>query len=83
MGKRNGTVVRALATHQCAPGSIYRLSIICGLSLLLVLILSPRGFSLDSLVFPSSSKTKFDLESEGHRFVSRNRLISVTLIKQS
>ena len=38
--------------------------------------------------FPLSSKTnitkfKFDLESEGHRFVSRNRLFSVILVKQS
>ena len=56
MGKRNGTVVRALAMHQCGPGSIYQLSIICGLSSLLVLVLSPRGFSLDSLVFPSPQK---------------------------
>ena len=38
--------------------------------------------------FPLSSKTnisKFQigLESEGHRFVSRNRLLSITLVKQS
>ena len=34
--------------------------------------------------FPLSSKTKFDLESEGHTFVSCNpRLLSVTLLKQS
>ena len=37
--------------------------------------------------FPLSSKTniskfQFDLESEGHRVVSRNRLLSVTLVKQ-
>ena len=41
-----------------------------------------------SPVFPLSSKTniskfQLDLESEGHRFVSRNRLLSVTLVKQS
>ena len=28
------------------------------------------------------SKFQFDPESEGHRFVSRNRLLSVTLVKQ-
>ena len=38
--------------------------------------------------FPLSSKTsifkfQFDLESEGHRFVSPNRLLSVTLVKQN
>ena len=38
--------------------------------------------------FPLSSKTniskfQFNLESEGHRFVSRNRLLSDTLIEQS
>ena len=38
--------------------------------------------------FPLSSKTniskfQFDPESEGHRFVSRDRLLSVTLVKQS
>ena len=38
MGSRDGTVVRALASHQCVPGSIPRHSVICGLSLLLVLL---------------------------------------------
>ena len=42
-------------------------------------------FSPGPPVFPPSSKTniskfQFDLESEGHRFVSR-RLFSVTLVK--
>ena len=41
---RDGTVVRALG-------------IICGLSLLLVLILVPRGFSPGTPVFPSPKKT--------------------------
>ena len=48
----------------------------CGLSLLLVLVLAPRVFSPGTPAFPPSSKTdiskfQFDLESEGHRFVSR------------
>ena len=38
-------VVRALASHQCGSGSIPELGVICGLSLLLVLVLAPRGFS--------------------------------------
>ena len=33
MGSRVGAVVRALAFHQCVPGSIPRPGVICGLSL--------------------------------------------------
>ena len=36
---RVGTVVRALASHQCDPGSNPGPGVICGLSLLLVLAL--------------------------------------------
>ena len=84
----DGTVVRALSSHQCGSGSIPRLGIICGLGLLLVLILALRGFSPGTPVFPSPQKPTFPnshliLGSEGHRFVSRNRLLSVILIKQS
>ena len=42
-GSRDGAVVRALAFHQCGPGSIPGLDVICGLSLLLVLFSAPRG----------------------------------------
>ena len=68
-GLRSGGV---LASHQCGPGSIPGLGVICGLSLLLVLERFFSGFS----GFPLSSKTniskfQFDLESEGLRFVSR------------
>ena len=38
-----GVVVRALASYQCGPGSIPRLGVICGLSLL-VLYSAVRGF---------------------------------------
>ena len=56
-------MVRALASHQCGPGSIPRLGIICGLSLL-VLYSAPRGFSLGTPgpVFPSAQKPKFNLQ---------------------
>jgi len=37
-------VVRALASHQCVPGSIRGPGVICGLSLLLVLALAPSVF---------------------------------------
>ena len=44
-GSRDGAVVRALASHQCGPGSIPGLGIICGLSLLLVRVIpAPRVF---------------------------------------
>ena len=56
------------ASHQCGPGSIPGLGVICGLSLLLVLVLarSERFFSGYS-GFPFSSKTniskfQFDLD---------------------
>ena len=48
---RDGAVVRALASHQCVPGSIPGPGVICGLSLLLVLYSAPRGLSPDTLVF--------------------------------
>ena len=43
MGSKGGAVVRALASHQCAPGSNPGVDAICGLSLLLVLY---SGFPL-------------------------------------
>ena len=55
-------MVRALAFHQCGPGSISALGIVCGLSLL-VLYSAMRGFSLGTLVFPSHQKPTFDLIS--------------------
>ena len=44
-GNKGGAVVRALASHQCGLGSNPRVNAICGLNLLLVLSLVPRGFS--------------------------------------
>ena len=59
-GGRVGLVVRALAFHQCGPGSISALGVICGLSLW-VLYSAIRGFSLRTRVFPSHQKPTFDL----------------------
>ena len=59
-GSRVGVVVRALAFHQCVPGSIPGPGVICGLSLL-VLYSAPRGFSLGTPAFPSPQKPTFDL----------------------
>ena len=55
-GGKGGEVVRALASHQCGPGSNPSVDAICGLSLLLVLSFAPRGFSPDTPVFPSPQK---------------------------
>ena len=53
---RDGAVVRALALHQCVPGSIPGSGVICGLSLLLALYSAPRGFSPGSPIFHSPKK---------------------------
>ena len=54
---RDGAVVRALASHQCGPGSIPSLGVICGLNLLLVLVPAPRVF-LRVLRFSSLHKNQ-------------------------
>ena len=59
------------ASHQCGPGSIPGLGVICGLSLLLVLVPAPSVF-LRYSGFPPSAKTniskfQFDLETVERR----------------
>ena len=49
----------ALASHLCGPGSNPGVDAICGLSLLLVLSLAPRGFSPGTSVFLSPQKPTF------------------------
>ena len=49
----------ALAFHQCVPGSIPGPGVLCGLSLLLVLFLAPRGFSPGTPVFSSPQNPTF------------------------
>ena len=58
-GSKGGAVVRALASHQCGPGSNPGVNAICVLSLLLFLSLAPRGFSSGTPVFPSPQKPTF------------------------
>ena len=58
-GARDGTVVRALAPHQCGPGSNPGGDAICVLSLLLVLSFALRGFSPGTVVFSSPQKPTF------------------------
>ena len=65
-GSKGDAVVIALASHQCGPVQIQASTPLCGLTLLLVLSLAERGFSLGTLVFPKSStiyKFQFDQES--------------------
>ena len=57
MRSRDGAVVKALAFHQCGPGSIPGPGVICGLSLLLVLFLVPKVF-LRVLRFSSFHKNQ-------------------------
>ena len=52
-GAMGGTKVRALASHQCDPGSNPSVDAICGLILLLVFSLALKDFSPSTLVFPS------------------------------
>ena len=49
-------VVRAIASHQCGPGSNPGVDTICGLSVLLLLFLALRGFSPGSPLSPSPQK---------------------------
>jgi len=60
-GSRGGAVVRALGFHPCGPGSIPRLGVIGGLSLLSVLVVAPRGFSLGTPVFLCPQKPTFQI----------------------
>ena len=49
-------VVRAVASHQCGPGSNPGVDATCGLSLWLVLSFAPRSFFSGYSGFPLSSK---------------------------
>ena len=64
MGSRDGAVVRALASHQCGPGSIPGPGVICGLSLCWFLTLLRKFFSGYS-GFPPSAKTDMQLIRAG------------------
>ena len=74
-GSKGGAVVRALASHQCGPGSNPAVDAICGLSLLLVLCLAPRGFFPGTPVFSPLVKDQhfqISIRSGKHRHVSTN-----------
>ena len=73
-GARDGAVVRAFASHQCGPGSNPGVDAICGLSLLLVLSLAPRGFSPGTPVFPSPQKPTFPNSNSTRKQVDKEPL---------
>ena len=84
---RVGLVVRALAFHQCGPGSISALGVTCGLSLL-VLYSVMRGFSPGTPVFPSHQKPTFDLiwfvnNNSKNSDLGNVDLISSTIVKRN
>ena len=56
---RDGAAVKALASHQCCPGSYPGVDAICWLSLLLVFSFAARGFSPGTPVFLSPQKPTF------------------------
>ena len=62
---KGGAMMRALASYQCGPGSNPSVDAICGLSLLLVISLAPRGFSTGTLVFPSLQTPTFPKSGRG------------------
>ena len=55
------SLLRALASHQCGPGSNPGVNAICGLSLLLVLSVVPRGFSPGTPVSPLLKNQHFQI----------------------
>ena len=71
-------MVRALASHQCGPGSNPGVDAMCGLSLLLVLSLAPRGFSPGTPVFPSPQKQTFSNSNSSRNLVDEEPLKSLT-----
>ena len=70
-GARDSAVMRALASHQCGPGTNPAVHAIYGLNLLLVLSFASRGFSPSTPVFPSPQKPTFPTIRSGiHGHVS-------------
>ena len=73
-------MVRALASHQCGPGSTPGPGVLCGLSLLLVLVLAPGGFSPGNPVFPSPQKPTFLNSNSIWTQWTKSHLVDVPLL---
>ena len=84
----SGAVVRALASHQFGPGSNPGLDAIhvCGLSLLLVLVLTPRGFPPCISVFPLLKNKHFQIPfrsgTHGHVSTTSWELLNAPWVKK-
>ena len=71
---RDGAVVRALASYQCAPGSISGLGVICGLSF------CSEGFSPGSPVFLPPQKSTFpNSNSNWKQYLDRRATLWIPL----
>ena len=75
--------MRALASHQCGPCSNLGVDATCGLSLLLVLSLAPRGFSPGTPVFTSPQKPSLPNSNSTRirpNLVNLNRYVILVLV---
>ena len=77
---KGGAVVRALASHQCCPGSNPAMNAICGLSLLLVLTFAPGGFSPVLRFSPSLETNTFKFQFDLERTDTFQRVIMNSLV---
>ena len=69
--------MRALASHQCGPGLIPRLGVICGLSLLLVLVCAERVTINNTHCY----LLLLNCEKKMHRYRQFSFCISIALAK--
>ena len=83
LGSKGGAVVKALASHQCDRSSNPGVDTICGLSLLLVVSLAPRGFSPGTPVFPSPQKPTFPNSNSTRNQVDEEPLCGCATLKSS
>ena len=74
-------MVRALVSLQYGPGSNSGIDAICGLSLLLVLFLVPKGFSPGAPVFPSPQKPTFPNSDSTRNQVNKEPLCGCATCK--
>ena len=72
-----------VSAYQCGPGSNPGVDAICGLSLLLVLSLAPRGFSPGTPVFPSPQKPIFPNSNSTRNQVDEEPLCGCVISKSS
>ena len=81
-----GAVMRALASHQCGPGSNPGVEAICGLSLVLVLSLAPTVFLRVLRFSPLLENQHFQIPirsgTHGHVSTSSYELLSAPWVNK-